>query len=59
MTRRELEAAGAALPEVSHGDDVAFTFSLPEAAAPGFVLRLYVARHGPIPRPAEDPAGGT
>ncbi|MET0981857.1 MAG: YigZ family protein [Telluria sp.] len=48
MIRRELEAAGATLLEVTHGDEVVFTFSLPETAAPGFTQRLNEAGHGRI-----------
>lgn len=48
MVRRELEAAGATLLEVTHGDDVVFAFSLPEAAAPDFATRLNDAGHGRI-----------
>ena len=48
MIRRELEAAGAALLEVRHGDDVFFAFSLPEAAAAGVAERLNDAGHGRI-----------
>ena len=48
MIRRELEATGATLLDVIHGDDVVFAFGLPEAAAPGFATRLNDAGHGRI-----------
>ena len=48
MIRRELEAAGASLEDVAHGDDVVFAFSLPETAAPGVAARLNDAGHGRI-----------
>ena len=54
MIRRELEAAGATLAEVAHGDDVAFTFSLPEATAPALAARLNDAGHGRIRWPSID-----
>ncbi|MBB3224154.1 IMPACT family protein [Pseudoduganella umbonata] len=46
MLRRELEAAGAALLDVSHGNDVAFHFSLPDDAAGALVARLNEAGNG-------------
>ena len=52
MIRRELEAAGATLLDVLHGDDVVFAFSLPEAAAPAFAMRLNDAGHGRIRWPS-------
>ncbi|MEN3275819.1 MAG: hypothetical protein V7631_1609 [Massilia sp.] len=48
MIRRELDAAGATLLDVVHGDDVVFAFTLPEHAAPAFVARLNEAGHGRI-----------
>ena len=48
MIRRELDAAGAALLDVSHGEAVVFTFSLAEAQAPHLVARLNEAGHGRI-----------
>ena len=48
MVRRELEAAGATLVEVVHGDDVGFTLGLPEAAAAAFKARLNEAGNGRI-----------
>lgn len=48
MIRRELEAAGATLDGVTHGDEVVIAFSLPETAAPVFVQRLNEAGHGRI-----------
>lgn len=54
MVRRELEAAGAHLVDVAHGDDVRLTFSLPEAAAAGLVSRLNDAGHGRLAWHGED-----
>ncbi|MFC5511586.1 IMPACT family protein [Massilia jejuensis] len=48
LIRRELEAAGATLLEVVHGDAVVFAFSLAEADAPALVARLNEAGHGRI-----------
>jgi len=48
MLRRELDAAGATLDGVVHGDDVRFTFSLPLADAAGMRARLDDAGHGRI-----------
>ena len=48
LVRRELEAAGAVLLDVAHGDDVGFAFSLPEQAAATFTARLNEAGHGRI-----------
>ena len=52
--RRELDAAGASLGEVLHGDDVSFAFSLPADAAPALRARLDDAGHGRIGWPSED-----
>jgi putative IMPACT (imprinted ancient) family translation regulator len=46
MLRRELDAAGATLLDVAHGDDVAFEFALPDHAADAFAARLGEAGHG-------------
>jgi uncharacterized YigZ family protein len=46
MLRRELDAAGATLLDVAHGDDVACHFSLPDDAAGALVARLNEAGHG-------------
>jgi len=54
LLRRELELAGAELADVSHGDDVAFRFSLPETAADGLVVRLGEATHGRLRWIADD-----
>ena len=54
LVRRELEAAGASLDEVRHGDEVAFFFSLPADAAPALRARLDDAGHGRIAWPRED-----
>lgn len=53
MLRRELEAAGASLDAVEHGDDVRFTFSLPASAADALRTRLDDAGHGRIGWPAD------
>ena len=46
MLRRELEAAGATLDQVAHGDAVDLAFSLPEDLAPALVARLNEGCHG-------------
>ncbi|TWI70225.1 putative YigZ family protein [Pseudoduganella lurida] len=51
LLRRELDAAGAELLQVAHGDDVTFDFSLAETAAAGLVVRLNEAGHGRIAWP--------
>ena len=48
MIRRELDACGATLLAVSHGDAVVLRFSLAEAQAPSLVTRLNEAGHGRI-----------
>jgi len=48
LVRRELDAAGAALLDVVHGNDVVFAFSLPEREAGTFTMRLNEAGHGRI-----------
>lgn len=48
MIRRELDACGATLLAVSHGDAVVLRFSLAEAQAPALVTRLNEAGHGRI-----------
>lgn len=48
MLRRELDAAGASLDDVTHGDDVRFIFTLPASAAPDLQARLTEAGHGRI-----------
>lgn len=48
LLRRELDAAGATLDEVAHGDDVAFAFSLPETVAAALVARLNEAGNGRV-----------
>ena len=48
LVRREIEAAGALLLDVTHGNDVSFAFSLPEQAAAAFAARLNEAGHGRI-----------
>ena len=60
MLRRELDAAGASLDEVMHGDDVRFIFSLPASSAPALQARLDEAGHGRLawlPEPDLDDAG--
>ncbi len=48
MIRRELDAVGATLLEVSHGDAVVFAFSLAESDAAAFIARLNDGGHGRI-----------
>lgn len=48
LVRREIDAAGAQLLEVAHGDAVVFAFSLPEQSAKDFSARLSEAGHGRI-----------
>jgi len=48
MLRRELDAAGACLDEVVHGDDVRFAFTLPASAADGLRASLTESGHGRI-----------
>ena len=48
MIRRELEAAGATLENVAHGNDVGFEFSLPDIEAETLILRLNESGHGRI-----------
>jgi uncharacterized YigZ family protein len=54
MVRRELEAAGARLDEVAHGDAVRFDFSLPVQDAAALRARLDDAGHGRLAWPAMD-----
>jgi uncharacterized YigZ family protein len=54
MVRRELDAAGARLDEVLHGDDVQFDFSLPVPDAAPLRTRLDNAGHGRIAWPDID-----
>ncbi|MEW6762115.1 MAG: YigZ family protein [Pseudomonadota bacterium] len=51
MVRRELDAAGARLDDVLHGDDVQFDFSLPVPDAAPLRTRLDNAGHGRIAWP--------
>ena len=53
MLRRELDAAGASLDAVEHGDDVRFTFSLPASAADALRARLDEAGHGRLQWPSD------
>jgi putative IMPACT (imprinted ancient) family translation regulator len=53
MLRRELDAAGASLDAVEHGDDVCFTFSLPANAADALRARLDEAGHGRLQWPSD------
>jgi uncharacterized YigZ family protein len=46
MVRRELDATGATLDAVAHGDEVTLDFSLPGEAADALVRRLSEAGHG-------------
>lgn len=48
LLRRELELAGATLDEVSHADQVGFTFSLPQDKADALVARLNEAGNGRV-----------
>ena len=48
MLRRELDAAGATLLEVAHGEVVLFDFSLTEGAASALLARLHEAGNGRI-----------
>ena len=48
MVRRELDALGARLLEVAHGDEVSFDFSLPMQDAAALRTRLDNAGHGRI-----------
>lgn len=48
LLRRELEAAGATLHEVRHGDQVEFSFALAETSADAFVVTLNEAAQGRI-----------
>lgn len=55
LLRRETEAAGAVLHQVSHGERVELLFGLPEVQSEGFKLRMNEACHGNISwRDAED-----
>jgi uncharacterized YigZ family protein len=54
MVRRELDAAGARLLEVAHGDEVCFDFSLPVQDAAPLRTRLDNAGHGRIGWPGPD-----
>jgi uncharacterized YigZ family protein len=46
FVRRAIEAAGAQLGEVTHGDDVVFDLSLPHHDAPALIARLSEGAHG-------------
>jgi putative IMPACT (imprinted ancient) family translation regulator len=54
IVRRELDAAGARLLEVAHGDAVRFDFSLPVQDAGALRTRLDNAGHGRIAWPSTD-----
>jgi uncharacterized YigZ family protein len=54
LVRRELDAAGARLLEVAHGDEVQFDFSLPAQDAAPLRTRLDNAGHGRIGWPAAE-----
>ena len=56
LVRREIEAAGAVLLDVTHSDEVSFALSLPEQAATAFTARLNEAGHGRIAWPRDDEA---
>jgi uncharacterized YigZ family protein len=46
MVRREVDAAGATLVDVAHGDEVAFEFAIGEGLADAIVSKLSEAGHG-------------
>jgi uncharacterized YigZ family protein len=46
MVRRELQHAGAVLGEVTHGDEVAFSFGITQADAPPLLARLNESGQG-------------
>ena len=48
LVRRELELAGAALEQVEHGEQVQFTFQLPDDRADAFISRLNESGSGRI-----------
>ena len=48
LLRRELELAGAALEQVEHGEQVQFTFQLPDDRADAFISRLNEVGSGRI-----------
>jgi uncharacterized YigZ family protein len=48
LLRRELEAAGALLGDVAHGDAVRASFTLPQTAAAALVARLNEAGNGRV-----------
>jgi len=48
LLRRELELAGATLDEVTHANQVGFTFSLPQDKADALVARLNEAGNGRV-----------
>jgi uncharacterized YigZ family protein len=55
MVRRELQAAGARLDAVTHGDSVEFAFTVYDSDAPALVTRLNEAGQGQLAW--QDPAG--
>lgn len=56
LLRREIELAGAALGEVTHGASVEMTFALPEDAAQAFIARLGESGQGKLEWLGEDEA---
>ncbi|MGZ5194727.1 MAG: IMPACT family protein [Ramlibacter sp.] len=46
LVRRELQHAGAALGDVSHGNDVVFSFAIAEVNAPSLIARLNESGQG-------------
>jgi putative IMPACT (imprinted ancient) family translation regulator len=46
LLRRELELAGATLEQVEHGQDVLFSFHLPDDKADALIVRLNEAGSG-------------
>ncbi len=57
LLRRELEAHGAQLLDVAHGDEVNLTFSLPDSALAPLQTRLNDAAHGRIVWTTEEARG--
>jgi uncharacterized YigZ family protein len=56
--RRELEAAGAVLNDVQHGDDVRIEFTVPADAADALAHRLNEACHGRLTWHGDDEGAG-
>lgn len=54
VLRREIAAAGGVLGAVTHGNDVGFTFTLPEGDAGGLVARINDAGQGGVTWAGDD-----